>query len=103
MLKQNFPSQTCREWFIKLCAWGPDFAARNEYPAIDSIGEVKSRKNWQNWKEKRFFKDSPRELRSSRPAGNCSGYLSPADIMCIQLQLTIGLLEQKMCLIITTD
>ena len=36
MLKQNFPSQTCREWFIKLCAWGPDFAARNEYPAIES-------------------------------------------------------------------
>ena len=38
MLKQNFPSQTCREWFIKLCAWGPDFAARNEYPAIESNG-----------------------------------------------------------------
>ena len=36
MLKQNFPSQTYREWFIKLCAWGPDFAARNEYPAIES-------------------------------------------------------------------
>ena len=39
MLKQNFPSQTCREWFIKLCAWGPDFAARNEYPAIESTGQ----------------------------------------------------------------
>ena len=37
MLKQNFPWQTCREWFIKLCACGPDFAALNEYPAIDSI------------------------------------------------------------------
>ena len=35
-LKQNFPSQTCREWFIKLCAWGPDFAAQNEYPAMES-------------------------------------------------------------------
>ena len=34
MLKQNFPSQTCREWFIELCAWGPDFAARNECPAM---------------------------------------------------------------------
>ena len=40
MLKQNFPSQTCREWFIKLCAWGPDFAARNEYPAIESSSEL---------------------------------------------------------------
>ena len=36
MLKQNFPSQTCREWFIKLCACGPDFAARNECSAIVS-------------------------------------------------------------------
>ena len=34
ILKQNFPSQTCREWFIKLCACGPDFAARNEWPAM---------------------------------------------------------------------
>ena len=36
MLKQNFPSQTCRERFIKLCACGPDFAARNECLAIVS-------------------------------------------------------------------
>ena len=35
-LKQNFPSQTYREWFIKLCACGPDFAARNECSAIVS-------------------------------------------------------------------
>ena len=33
-LKQNFPSQTCREWFIKLCACGPDFAAWNKWPAM---------------------------------------------------------------------
>ena len=37
-LKQNFPWQTCREWFIKLCACGPDFAALNEYPVIVSTG-----------------------------------------------------------------
>ena len=36
ILKQNFSWQTCREWFIKLCACGPDFASLNEYPAIDS-------------------------------------------------------------------
>merc|ERR1712102_187071 len=36
-LKQNFPSQTYREWFIKLCACGPASAASNEVPAIDSI------------------------------------------------------------------
>ena len=35
-LKQNFPSQTYREWFIKLCACGPNSAASNEVPAIDS-------------------------------------------------------------------
>ena len=35
-LKQNFPSQTYREWFIKLCACGPVSAASNEVPAIDS-------------------------------------------------------------------
>ena len=35
-LKQNFPSQTYREWFIKLCACGPISAASNEVPAIDS-------------------------------------------------------------------
>ena len=34
MLKQNLSPQTCREWFIELCAWGPDFAARNECPAM---------------------------------------------------------------------
>ena len=34
MLKQNFPSQTYRKWFIKLCACGPDFAAWNEWPAM---------------------------------------------------------------------
>ena len=36
MLKQNFPSQTYRKWFIKLCACGPDFAAWNEWSAIMS-------------------------------------------------------------------
>ena len=35
-LKQNFPSQTYREWFKKLCACGPDFAAQNEWPAMVS-------------------------------------------------------------------
>ena len=42
-LKQNFPSQTYREWFIKLCACGPASAASNEVPAIDSTLHVISR------------------------------------------------------------
>ena len=49
MLKQNFPSQTCREWFIKLCAWGPDFAARNEYPAIESTIHIHVSNNMNIW------------------------------------------------------
>ena len=79
-------------------------ATRQVLPPASFHGRLNKGKICETGKKKDFSRIVPEKyVDSSRPVENCSGYLSPADIMCIQLQQTIGLLEQKMCIIITTD
>ena len=79
-------------------------ATRQDLPPASIHGRLNKGKICETGKKKDFSRIVPEPRMSVSEtaglAGNCSGYLSPADIMCIQLQQTIGLLEQKMCLII---